>query len=222
MNTLRIVPVLCLAATVSAAAQTQYAPASAPAGLLGQRYVEAGVGAVDPHGTSDLGFTGDLSANIPLQPGLDVGFGYTYSRIETDIFNGSITARARDHVLYASATAYSQVGAMKPFFGGAVGHRWNRSSLRFAGAQVFRDSDNESLWGLATGVEIPFGRFSVTPAISYQDAFRRDAAAGFTYGAEVHTWLTRDLGAFADITFSDPTGGGTQAWTYEVGVRLRF
>jgi hypothetical protein len=181
------------------------------AGLLGQRYAEASVGLVDPHGTSSNGFSGDLGVNLPLQTGLDAGFSYNYDR-----FHAS-GIRSSDHTIGASLTAYNSFGNLKPFFGAALGYQWNRAKFG-----SFTARDDSSLWALGTGVEIPCGTFTVTPKVSYQDGFSRDSASGFAYGAEAHTWFTRSVGGFADVTYSDPTGGGTQAWIYSVGVRLRF
>src|SRR5687767_10178779 len=62
---------LAVAATSAVCAQTP-TPAT-NTGLLGQRFGEISAGAFDPHGGSDLGFAGALSANVPVRPGLDVG-----------------------------------------------------------------------------------------------------------------------------------------------------
>jgi outer membrane protein W len=203
---------VALAAALTTQAQTV---SSNNAGLLGQRYAEASVGLVDPHGTSDNGFSGNLGVNLPLQTGLDASFSYTYDRFHTD-FAGT-GAHLSAHTLGAALTAYSSFGNLKPFFGAGLGYQWNRTKFG-----SFKTRDDNSIWALGTGVEIPCGTFTVTPKVTYQDGFSSDSAAGFTYGAEAHTWFTRSVGGFADVTYSDPTGGGTQAWIYSVGVRLRF
>lgn len=191
-------------------------------GLLGQRYAEASVGAIDPHNTSDYGFSGDLGVNLPVQTGLDAGFTYSYDRIHEDIGGAPFRLRSRDHTVGATLTAYNNFGNLKPFFGAGIGYTWNRTKLDFGGTRVFDTKDDDAIWALGTGVEIPCGTFTLTPSISYQDGFSRDAASGFAYSAEAHTWFTRTVGGFARLTFSDPTGGGTQAWIYRAGVRLRF
>lgn len=212
------------AAQAQPAASVTTPPSASPSGtgLLGHRYAELSIGAIDPHGTSDLGFTSDIGVNLPIQPGLDVGFGYGYSRFNTDVFGGAFEQKFRDHTAHVSATAYSDFRGTKPFFGAALGHQWSRARLNFSGRSPFEATDDESLWALGAGVEIPFGRITVTPSVSYQDGFHSDSAAGFAYSAEANTWFTRTLGGFAEVTYSDPTGGGTQAWTYRLGARLRF
>jgi opacity protein-like surface antigen len=184
-------------------------------GLLGQRYAEASVGLIDPHGISSNGFSGDLAVNLPVQTGLDANFSYSYDRFNTSFAGTSL--RSRDHTLGASLVGYNSFGNLKPFFGAGLGYQWNRTKIG-----AFKTRDDDSLWALGTGVEIPCGTFTLTPKVTYQDGFKSDSAAGFTYGAEAHTWFTKSVGGFADVTFSDPTGGGTQAWVYRIGARMRF
>jgi opacity protein-like surface antigen len=191
-------------------------------GLLGQRYVEASVGAIDPHGSSDYGFSGDVSVNLPVQTGLDVGFGYTYNRLNADLLSGLFKLRQRDHTLSSTLTGYSTFGNIKPFAGLGVGYQWSRAKLNFGGTRVFETDDDDAVWGAGIGAEIPVGAFTITPSISYQDTFSSDSSGAFAYGVEGHTWFTRTLGGFGEVTFSDPTGGGRQAWIYRAGVRLRF
>lgn len=239
---------LTLTAAVAAQAQPASAGAASSSGLLGHRYAELSAGAIDPHGQSEFGFTSDVSVNLPVQPGLDVGFGYGYSRTKFELLERLFTQRLRDHTAYASATAYSEYRGVKPFFSAALGYQWSRSGADLGGMRVLDDRADEAVWGLAAGVEIPLGRVTLTPSISYQDRFDRDnglafvdttnppspgsvgrvitldrdGGAGFAYSVEASTWFTRTLGGFADVSYSDPTGGGTQSWTYKVGARLRF
>jgi hypothetical protein len=201
--------------------RAQPATASNANGLLGQRYAEASVGAIDPHGSSDEGFAGNLSVNVPVQAGLDVGFGYTYDRITADIGSG-FHLRSRNHTLGATVTGYSTLAGVKPFAGAGLGYQWSRTKLDFGGARVLDTDDDDGLWALGVGVEIPLGAVTVTPTVTYQDGFSQGAAAGFAYGAEAHMWLTRTVGGFVGATYSDPVNGGRQSWLYEIGARMRF
>lgn len=228
----------------AAAAHAQTATAANSPGVLGQRYAEISVGAFDPHGSSDLDFAGALAANLPLRSGLDLGFGYGYSRTRTEIFSDFFELRGREHVLATSVTAYGSYQGMKPFATAALGYSWAKEKLSFAGISVADERDDAGLWGLGVGVEIPFGVVTLTPRISYQDDFenggpsisdpvtagtgsmvvvsRGGRGGAFNYGTEAHMWFTRSVGGFAEIAYSDPTGGVTQSWTYAVGARLRF
>jgi len=204
------------------AGRAQPATSSNVNGVLGQRFVEASVGAIDPHGSSDEGFTGDLSVKLPVQAGLDVGFGYTYDRVTADIGSAPFHLRSRDHTLGATVTGYSTLGGVKPFAGAGLGYQWSRAKLDFGSARILDTDDDDGIWALGAGVEIPLGAVTLTPSVTYQDGFAQDSAAGFAYGAEAHMWFTRSVGGFADATFSDPINGGLQSWTYRVGARLRF
>jgi hypothetical protein len=144
----------------------------------------------------------------------------------------------------ANLTAYTNYQGVKPFAEVAVGYSWAKDKLSFGGTPVSDDRDDTGLWGLGVGVEIPLGAVTVTPRITYQDDFEggapgitNPAASGtgstvaisrggrggaFGYSTEAHMWFTRAVGGFAEVTYSDPTGGGTQSWTYALGARLRF
>lgn len=209
------------AATVSHSQVTPGVPTASDMGLLGKRYAEISIGQFNPHGISDHGFVGDASVNIPMGPSIDVGFSYSYTRANLGL-GGPVTLRSRDHTLGASSTYYTSFGNMRPFAGAAVGYQWSRDRFTLGGPRPFEDRDDEALWALGIGVEIPLGTVTLTPNITYQDGFGDDAASGFTYGAEAHMWFTSAVGGFVEATFSDPTGGGTQGWIYKIGARLRF
>lgn len=234
---------LVAAAAVTGASAQTTAPASA--GLLGQRYAEIGAGVTDPHGSSDEGLGGDLSVNLPVQPGLDVGFGYAYHRLNADLYGGLFNQRSREHAVFSSVTAYRSYGGVKPFVGASLSYQWAKDRLSFGGTLVDDSRDDEAAWGLRAGVEIPLGTVTLTPKVSYQDDFKGNNSGGltnnggsvgsvftrspggnsagvFVYGAEANMWFTPKIAGFVDVNYVDPTGGGTQAWTYRVGARFRF
>ena len=222
MNKHYTLSVVLLGLATALSTRAQSPTVSSANGLLGQRYVEASVGAIDPHGSSDYGFSGDVSVNLPVQAGLDVGFGYTYNRLNADLSPGLFKLRQRDHTLSSTLTGYSNFGNVRPFAGLGVGYQWSRAKLDFSSARIFDTRDDDAVWGAGLGVEVPVGALTLSPSISYQDTFSSDSSGGFAYSVEGHTWFTRTLGGFAEATFSDPTGGGRQAWIYRAGVRLRF
>jgi hypothetical protein len=216
------IALLAIAAAAGARAQTTPAVSSNAAGLLGQRYAEVSVGAIDPHGTSDEGFTADGNVNLPIQAGLDLGFGYSYDRLNLDLGNSGLKQRSRDHTIYSSVTAYSTYAGVKPFGSAALGYQWNRNKLDFGGARVVDDREDEGVWSLAVGAEVPVGPVTVTPKIAYEDGFKKRSIGAFTYGAQASMWFTPKVGGFAEATYVDPTGGATQSWVYKIGARFRF
>lgn len=190
-------------------------------GVLGHTFLDLNYSWVDF--TEDQieadGFIAGIRGNAPVAPGLDAGFGYSYYR-ENDRrnpFTGS-PFDVRAHQLSAGATFYAQNAAIKPFLSGGVGYQWSRGDL-----QSFRIDDDEWLWGASVGAEIPFGRFAVTPRVSYSDMFRGGSAGQWAYGAEAHHWFTDSVGGYLDATFHNPRDDfGLESWTYTAGLRLRF
>ena len=86
--------------------------------------------------------------NNPLIPGvLDAGASYSYSWIR-----GAFRGHA--NTIGAYTTAYTVLNGVKPFAGAALGYQWNSF-----GPGV----DDQALWGLTTGVEIPAGALPALP-----------------------------------------------------------
>lgn len=233
-----------LVAAIGARAQTNVTTADR-SGLLGQRYAELSGSVINPHDSADEGYAGRLRANVPVRGGLDLDFDYNYSGMDSGILSGVFDRRVREHALFTSLTTYMDYRGMRPFAGAGLGYSWSKHTLSFGGATVVDDRDDAALWGLRAGVEIPVGVLTLTPKVTYQATFNgargrdfvrvapttgsigtvgveRAFDGAFNYGVEAHVWFTRMLGGFADVTYSDPTGGGTQSWIYSAGVRMRF
>ena len=200
-----------LAAGVSAMAQSIPAPTtSSSTGLLGQRYVDASFSAQDAHSFSDHAYGLGVAVNLPFNESLDFGLGYDYGWL-----NSSVDTRS--HTLSASATTYTTYNGMKPFFGAALGYGWTRAEVG-----SFSHKDNNGIWGLGAGVEIPVKAVTLTPSLSYADSFKGGSTGVYAAGLEANHWFTKAVAGFADVSFSDARGHGGEAWNYGVGVRVKF
>lgn len=181
-------------------------------GLLGQRYTELNVGLQDIKHSADHAYSVGAEANNPVIPGvLDAGASYSYSWIRGGSFKGHA------NTIGAYATAYAPMNGVKPFAGAALGYQW--TSVRFAG------SDEQALWGLTTGVEIPAGeRITVTPRLSYADDFEGSprSSQAWTLAVEANYWFNKTSAVYGSIGRSDVRRNPFDSWNYEVGLRARF
>jgi len=178
-------------------------------GLLGERYSEFNFGVQDIKHVSNHGYDVGASANNPLLAGvLDAGASYSYSWIR-GAFNGHA------NTIGAYATAYTALQGVKPFVSSALGYQW--VSSRFG-------SDEQTLWGLSTGVEIPAGVATITPRISYADDFEGSRASSqqWTFAVEANYWFNKRSSVFGSIGKSDILHSSLSSWNYEIGLRSRF
>lgn len=234
MKTMNRLALVCaaLAATASFGQTTPTAtsPAySSPApsirdnpGVLGHSYLDFNYTWVDfnEDNASPRGYIAGLSANMPLQRGLDVGLGYNYFRENNhrNPFNNS-PFDVRAHQLTTNATYWLPSAGVKPFVTGAVGYKWNHGDL-----QSFRTYDDTWVWAAGVGAEIPLGLFSLTPRISYSNDFHGHYAPGvWHYGAQAHHWFNEKFGGYLDAAYHDPRDRfAGEYWSYGAGVRMRF
>ena len=201
---------LALGLLTAVASHAQTTPAStAGSGLLGHRYTELNVGLQDIKHLSNHGYSVGAAANNPIIPGvLDAGALYSYSWIR-----GAVRGHA--NTIGAYATAYTVLNGVKPFAGAALGYQWNSF-----GPGV----DDQTLWGLTAGVEIPAGVVTITPRISYADDFEgsRNSSQAWTYQVEANYWYNSTSAVFASIGKTDVRRSSFDSWNYEVGLRARF
>ena len=179
-------------------------------GLLGQRYAEFGVGLQDLKFISDHAYSFGATANTPLAPsGLDAGIGYSHAWVD-----GQIDGHANTFGGYL--TAYVPLHDVKPFLSAGVGWEWTRFR-RFG-------DDDQGLWNLAAGVEIPLGAITLTPRVSYADDFegRFSSDQQWTYEVEGNCWINAKTAVFGSVGKTDVVRSPAEAWNYRLGVRVRF
>jgi hypothetical protein len=177
-----------------------------PVGLLGQSYSEVHFGVTDIPNYSKNQYGLGVAANVPVSPYLDLGAGYDYGWVRgAGHFNG----------ITGGATAYTAFNGVKPFLAGAVGYQWSS----FTGGH-----DDQGVWGVSAGVEIPVSVVTITPRISYADDFHGSnrSSQQTTYGVEGNYWVTKTAAVFADVGYSDIRHDSDNAWTYTVGARFKF
>jgi hypothetical protein len=202
-----------IAAASSGIAQSSTAGMSEPSrstGLLGQRYTELAFGLQDVRHVTDHGYSVGAGANDPVIPGvLDAGASYSYSW-----FRGA--GRGHANTIGAYATAYLPLRGLKPFVGTGLGYQWI-SARSIGNAQ-------QALWGLTAGVEIPAGRFTFTPRISYADDFEgtHKSRQDLTVQVEANYWYSNTSAVFGSIGRSDVRRSSFDAYNYQVGLRARF
>jgi hypothetical protein len=199
---------LALGLVAAGVSFAQTTPAGAGLGLLGNRYTELSVGLQDIKHLSDHGFSVGALANNPLIPGvLDAGASYSYSWIR-----GPFKGHA--NTIGGYAIAYAPFNGVKPFAGAGLGYQWTS----------FGRSDEQGLWGLTAGVEIPAGNVTITPRINYADDFEssRNSSQAWTYQVEANYWFNAKSAVFGSIGKTDVRRTSLDSWNYEVGLRARF
>ena len=194
-------------AGVSYAQTAQTASTSSqPVGLLGQSYSQFSYGVTDIHNFSKDQQNLGVAGNIPVLPYLDLGASYGYSWLR---------GIGHTNTIAGGATAYTTWSGVKPFVGAAVGYQWDRS---------FGARDDEGIWGLAAGVEVPVSVITLTPQVVYGDDFRRsgESSQHWTYSVEGNYWLSHSTALFASVGYIDENHTSAHAWDYEIGARFRF
>lgn len=210
MNLIRKSTVALAALVAAGAIHAQSETVAKPIGSLGVRYVDISLGLEDYRGLSDNAYDASVAVNLPVLSSLDVGFSYGHVWLNS-------TADLDGDVLAASATYFTKIDTVKPFFSLALGYQWQRASG--FGVTV---KDDSGLWGAAIGFEVPVQAVTLTPRIAYVDGFDSDVGHEVSYGVEASCWLTAKVAGFVDVSYSDPQGSGGESWNYSLGVRLKF
>jgi hypothetical protein len=203
---------ITLALGVLAAVSTSIAQnASSSRGLLGERYADFNVGAADLKYVSTNGYSLGAGFNLPILPGaLDLGASYDYSWLR-----GS-GARAHANTIGINSRLYTVLAGVKPFVSGTFGVQW--SNIRGFG------SDNQALWNLGVGAEIPVGVVTLTPRIVYDSDFEEsfNSSQQLTYALEANHWLNQKTAVYGSVGYTDVNSSSFSSWNYQVGVRVRF
>jgi len=202
---------IALAISLLAAAAGNAQTPAGNSGLLGTRYTELSFGLQDIKHLSDHGYAAGALANNPLIPGvLDAGASYSYSWIRGPF-------RGHANTVGAYANAYVPFNGVKPFAGAGLAYQW--TSFTFGG------SDDQGLWGLTAGVEIPAGPgLTFTPRVNYGDDFEssRNSTQVWTFQVEGNYWFSASSAVFASIGKSEVRRSSLDSWNYEIGLRARF
>lgn len=151
---------------------------------------------------NDLSFGG----RGPILPNLDLGGSYSH-RWSPD---GN---RYRASTLAANATAYTVLAGVKPFVTGGFGYQW----LKATGS-----NNNDLVWSVGGGVEVPLGRFALTPRVNYLDDFRPGprSTQELRVEAEANWWVTETAAIYATGGYTNVFRGGSNAWLWGAGIRL--
>jgi len=193
---------------------------SSAAGLLGQRYVGATFDWVLwdndelPGGDLDDGRGLSLTFNQPLSSNVDLSLDYSYLDAggtldlgEGDIYNFDASSQA----VTFNATFYMPAGNVKPFVKAGAGWAW---------AKIDGDSDNDTIYQIVPGVEIPAGeKATLTLFAAWQDYFDNESEDDgfFTFGATAEFALNDKVSLLATGSVDDDSNYGISA-----GAILRF
>lgn len=184
--------------------------AESSAGLLGFRYVGAGVSVEDFRGDlSPLanGVGPDLVVNLPVKSNLDVAFSYGYEH------SSRSSLKLREHSVGATVRAYNPYEGVKLFSDATLGYAWTR--LRAPAANL---SENDAFWSLGVGVEAPVAAAtSLIGRVAYVDGFSGDTDGSWTFTGGVNHWFTSKVFGLASVTFVE-----NDSVVYSLGGGLRF
>jgi hypothetical protein len=84
--------------------------------------------------------------------------------------------------------------------------------------------NDEAIWGAAAGLEIPAGRVTVTPRISYADDFEGPSRSSqaWTASVEANYWYSPMSAVYTSIGRTDVRRSPYDSWNWEIGLRARF
>ncbi|ACB73943.1 hypothetical protein [Opitutus terrae] len=179
--------------------------------VLGERTISADAGTVDVDAIDEHGYVVGADVNFPATANLDLGLHIGHGWIDA----GNVGLK--DTTISAAAVVHPAAAGLKPFAGVLIGHQ----KLEFDVGR-FGTTEKSGIWGGAVGLEVPAGRATLTPSISYTDSFdgSTDRSTHFTLHANL--WLTDKVATYADLTYVDFAGDGDNAWTARLGVRWKF
>jgi hypothetical protein len=185
------------------------AASSTTAGVLGQRYVGAGVFVDDFRDTSiDSGIGGGLLVNLPVASALDVAFEYSYERVDDSLLDG------REHAIAATLRAYNAYEGVKLFSDVTLGYAWDKIKAPSVG----RITDNDGFWAVGVGVEAPIASSTaLVGRVAYGDRFDGDDSDAWTFTVGANHWFTPKLVGAASVSFQED-----DAVLYTIGLGLRF
>lgn len=179
--------------------------------VLGERTIGGDGGVVDVAVFNERGYAVGAGVNVPLTAYLDLGAHYGHGWID------EAGIGLKDATASAVAVVHGAGTRVKPFAGVLLGYQ--RMEMKVG---PFRETDSSGIWGGGVGLELLFGRVSITPSVAYTDSFdgTTDRTTHFTLHGNL--WFTSRVAGYADVTYADFAGDGDDAWTYRLGLRLKF
>jgi len=176
--------------------------ATAPSGLLGQRYAFLDLAYVDQREGPGKNFGATVGANFAMVENLDLSVNYTFVRQHDWPDSGSI------HSVGFDMTLYLPIWRVKAFGVGGLGYQWTNA----------RSGQDLNIWDIGGGVEAPINtRLAVRAKAVLLGSIKSGTHQTWTYSGGANYWLTPSLAATADITFIE-----NRAIGYSVGARWKF
>lgn len=179
--------------------------------VLGERTFDAAAGVVDIDEVDERGYALGFGVNLPAMANLDLGFHYGYGWVDE---NG---IRLEDSTLSTAAVLHGTGEGLKPFAAVLAGYQ--KMELKVG---PFHASDSSGVWGAGAGIEIPVGRGTITPSVTFTDSFDGSTDRTVHFTLHANYWFTPKFAGYAEVTHSDIDGLGDSAWTHRLGVRFRF
>ena len=199
---------ICFVLMTAGVAHAQTAAdAHAPGGTLGKRYTELGFALSNIRRTEVNAHDVALSCHLPVASALDFGAGFSHAWLDRGV-------PGRANALGTSLTAYHRLDdGTTPFATIAAGYQWGQAGQPRRGR-----------WGATVGAEIPFGRFSFTPQVTFADDFRRGQRGSERWiaGAEGNFWFSRHSAIFAGADYADVHHSPVDSLTWRTGLRMMF
>lgn len=190
-------------------------PVVSAAGLLGQRYAGATFDWVFPDDNwVDDGRGVTLVLNQPLSQYIDLSASYSYLDTGADIDLGegeigSIDASSQN--LLFGTTLHAEYNSVKPFVG---------LSLGWLGTKIDGSTDNDMVYQITPGVEIPAGdKASLTLFASWNDYFDNEDEddGSWNFGAAADFDLTSTWSLLTKVTIDEDSN-----WGLSAGALVRF
>lgn len=212
-------PILARAQTTTTSETSQ--------GNLGKRYASLDFAVVNPSQTSDNIYGTSLVSNIPITSYLDISAGYSYSRYKTE-YPSFYAYKTDTHSLGTDFVFYKTLsGGLKPFFSVGLAYSW--ATTKFESRSMWTSGstakDDYATWDTTVGIEIPFRWVALTPSISYGGDFEESDSQSWVCGLEASSWITRKVGVFAGVAYSEPIKNysfDAHMWSYVAGLRVKF
>ncbi len=185
-------------------------PVASAAGLLGERYAAATFDWVFPDDNDvDNGRGVTLTLNQPLTTSIDLALTYSYLDTGANFGFGNIDISGQN--LMFGGTYHMQAQGMKPFIGVSAG---------WLGTKVDGSTDNDTVFQIVPGVEIPAGeKASLRLYAAYSDYFDNEPEdeGVWSFGAVADFDINETWGLLTEINLDEDSN-----WGLSFGALVRF